>query len=347
MKRSFFAMVPIAASLASASAIADETLSTPASDPRLAKIMTVTVSDSAEKRYLPALVAADDSAALAFRISGELSELPVLAGMEVKEGDLLAALDKREIRLQLAKASAAYELAKVQFNRMERLRKSRVVSESDYDKAKSQLEEAATKRQQAKNNLSYTSLTAPYSGTISLRFKSNYEFVGANEPIMSIQTYDIVNVNFQLPERLGSRLVGQERRAAEVSFDTYPGQTFKATLKQLDTSADKKTGSYNVTLTLRRPEGVNVLPGMAAQVALQVGAGENSSIPKTAVIDDAGKSYVWKVDEGGVVSRQPVVLSKQGVLISGLNDGDKIVTNGIKVLKNGDKVVPWVKERGL
>ncbi|MFD2177952.1 efflux RND transporter periplasmic adaptor subunit [Veronia pacifica] len=314
---------------------------------RLAKIMTVSVSGEAENRVLPALVTADDSATLAFRLPGQLVDMSVEAGMTVQAGQTLAKIDKREISLQLAKANASYALSKVQYERLARLRKSRVVSESKYDEAKSNLEAASVQREQAKTNLGYTSLKAPYSGLISLRYKSNFEFVGANEPIMNIQTYDVVNVTFQVPERLGSRLANREPRPVEVSFDTYPDQFFLATLKEVDTSADAKTGSYNVTLTLDRPENINVLPGMAAQVSIEVGVSESSMLPNSALLTQDGKTYVWRVGKGGVVSQTEIELTPEGRIMSGLKDGDQVVTNGIAVLNEGDKVIPWIKERGI
>lgn len=268
---------------------------------RPAKLMTVSVSGSVNQRTFPAIVVADDSAVLTFRVSGQLKDMPVKAGMNVEEGQVLAVLDPQELALRKAQAQAAFNLAKVQFDRAAKLRKDFVVSEQDYDQAQSRLNEAKANLDQADANLSYTTLRAPYEGAISLRYKENYEYVTANEPVMNIQTNDIVNVSFQLPEHLINRLSGKsENEQADVVFDTYPSRSFVASLKQIDTEADPKTGSYQVTLTMPRPDNINVLPGMSANVHVEVDANSSSMVPKTALVDNGdGTTRVWKVGVGG------------------------------------------------
>lgn len=315
---------------------------------RPAKLLTVSVSGSVNQRVFPAVVTADDSAVLTFRVSGQLKDMPVKAGMNVDEGEVLAVLDPQELALRKAQAQAAFNLAKVQFDRASKLRKDFVVSEQDYDQAKSQLNEAKANLEQADANLGYATLRAPYKGAISLRFKENFEYVTANEPVMNIQTSDIVNVTFQLPEHLINRLSGNaENDQANVVFDTYPSQSFVATLKQIDTEADPKTGSYKVTLTMPRPDNINVLPGMSARVSVEVDAANSSLVPESALVQAGnGTTSVWKVGVDGAVTLVPVEISS-GVLVSGLSDGDQIVSTGIGALREGDKVVEWVKERGL
>ncbi|MCL2912429.1 efflux RND transporter periplasmic adaptor subunit [Shewanella corallii] len=328
----------------------DKQVDIPPPDSRPAKLMTVTVSGEAQTRTFPAVVAADDSAVLTFRVPGQLQQLAVRAGAAVETGQVLAALDPQELKLELAQAQANYELAKVQYERMSGLRKDFVVSEQDFEEAESALNEAIANRDLAKANLGYATLHAPYRGTISLRHKENYEYVQANEPVMNIQTNDIVNVTFQFPERLLSQLDKEEEKeenVAMVVFDTYPDQQFQASLKQKDTEADPKTGSYKITLTLKRPENINVLPGMSTTVIVPINQSVSSSIPDSALLSEQdGSHYVWKLDADNRVQKTKVAV-EQGHLIEGLSDGDIIVMTGVDSLKPGDKVTPWVKERGL
>lgn len=329
-------------------ACGDKAPDIPPPESRPAKLMTVTVSGEAEKRSFPALVVADDSAVLTFRVPGQLKQMQVKAGMQVTAGQTLAVLDQQELKLQLAQAQASYDLAKVQFERTAGLRKDFVVSEQDYEQAESKLNEAIANRDQAYANLGYATLHAPYDGAISLRHKENHEYVAANEPVMNIQTSDIVNVSFQLPERLAGQINRKQQTAiADIVFDTYPDKTFSAMLKQIDTEADRKTGSYKVTLTLKRPENVNVLPGMSTTVIVPIKAAVSSLIPKSALIKgNTDQPRVWQVGEDGRVSESLITLNDDR-LIGGLQDGDVIVLSGVEYLNEGDKVTPWVKERGL
>ncbi|WP_281543875.1 efflux RND transporter periplasmic adaptor subunit [Grimontia sp. SpTr1] len=322
----------------------------PEPEARPAKLMTVAIGDSDVVREFPGTVEADDEAVLAFRVAGEIVDIPVVAGQDVVTGDALAELDKDEYSLLLQKAKASYQLAKVQYDRAVKLKKTNVISAQDFDKAKSSLNEAQAGLDLAQSNFNYTTLKAPYTGTISLRMKEKNEFANAMEPVMHIQTKDVINVSFQLPERLIS-FFDQENDSTHskprIRFDAYPNQEFEADFKEVDTEADATSASYRITVSLPRPENVNVLPGMAAQVFTSITASSHNKLPETAVeASDAG-TYVWRVADSGAVSRVQVELGEDNKLEAGLNNGDVIVVNGLSSLEEGMVVFPWVKERGL
>ncbi|MEZ9524339.1 efflux RND transporter periplasmic adaptor subunit [Enterovibrio norvegicus] len=321
----------------------------PEPEARPAKMMTVSIGDGDINRTFSGTVEADDQAVLAFRVSGEITDMPALAGIDVVAGDVLAELDKDEYGLLLAKAKASYRLSKVQYDRAVKLKKTNVISEQDFDSAKSSLSEAKAGLDLAQSNFDYTTLKAPYSGTISLRVKERNEFVGAMEPVMHIQTKDVINVSFQLPERLFQYFNSESELQSHqplISFDTYPGSSFPATLKEVDTEADTTTASYRITVTLPRPDNVNVLPGMAAQVTATLPGASQNIIPDTAIENDGDSTLVWRVGEDGKVSKVSVSL-ENNKLVGGLESGDTIVINGINSLDEGMVVYPWVKERGL
>lgn len=259
----------------------------------------------------------------------------------------MAALDSQQYQLQLDKARAQYQLAQVQFNRAERLHNDKVISEQRFDEARSALSEAAAGLEQAQTNLNYTELKAPYAGTVSLRMKERNEFVQAQSPVLHIQSKDIINVSFQLPERYFHYFAQRvDTLMPSVSFDTYEQRQFPAQFKEIDTEADPKTASYHVTVSLSRPEAVNVLPGMAAKVHVTIPTQSQTHVPDTAVIQTKSGAAVWRVGEKGEVSLAPVTL-KQGQVTSGLKNGDVIVATGASALEEGDRVRAWVKERGL
>lgn len=70
-------------------------------------------------------------------------------------------------------------------------------------------------------------------------------------------------------------------------------------------------------------------------------------MPLTALFEQDGKQFVWRVDNEGIVSQVPVELNDKRQVLSGLNDGDRIVISGVSSIQAGIKVREWVKERGL
>lgn len=328
-------------------ACSEETKSVPEPVSRPVKLLTVDVGDSQGYRTFPAQVEAGDKAVLAFRVSGVLESVDVRDGQEVKKGQRLAKLKTDELTLLVEQAKANYNLAQVQYQRNAELLKTNVVSELDFDQSTAARNQARAELDKQEANLKYATLMAPYDGVVSISMANNYEYVSAKQPVMHIQSEGLLNVSFQLPQQLLNRMRSGDERSAQVIFDTIPDQVFQANLKEIDTEADTKTSSYQVTLTMEKPVDQNLLPGMAAQVKIalpQTGAG---SLPARAIVRENGSTYVWRVADDGKVSKVEVVLDEQSRVVSGLEDGAVIAASGVTELKEGQIVREWVKERGL
>ncbi|WP_318467971.1 efflux RND transporter periplasmic adaptor subunit [Photobacterium leiognathi] len=315
---------------------------------RPVKLQSVSVGDNESLRSFPAIVEAGDKAVLAFRVSGQLNNVQAHPGEFVRKGQTLATLNPDELSLLVKQAQAQYDLANVQFKRNSQLRKTNVVSELDYDASKANLKQAKAALDKAKSNLSYAKLIAPYDGHISLSMVENFEYVAAKQPVMHIQSAKLINMTFQLPDYLLARFQGHaEEINPTVAFDALANQTFPAQFKEIDTEPDSKTSSYKVTLSMARPEGSNIMPGMSGSVTIVLPHGNAGAIPTRAVITEGDKHFVWRVNDKQQVERVEVTLDKNNRVISGLNDGDVIATSGVSELQAGQKVRSWIKERGL
>ncbi|WP_394239633.1 efflux RND transporter periplasmic adaptor subunit [Vibrio astriarenae] len=319
----------------------------PEPESRPVKMTIVSVGNSSFERSFPAVSEAGDRAVLAFRVPGLLMSIDVLSGQTVDKGDVLAQLNPDEYTLLVQQAQANFNLANVQFKRAERLRRDRVVSEQDYDEAKANLNVARASLNQAKANERYTRLVAPYDGTISIIPADNHEYVAAQQGVMNIQTNQLLKIIFQLPDHLLSRYSQSVEVQSTMEFDAFPGRIFPLTFQEIDTEADPTTASYKVTMIMERPDDIGVLPGMAGSVTAMAPKSTASRIPLTSIQDIDGKSYVWRVNDEGIVKRIPVELNERRQVVSGLSDGDQIVVSGVAGLEDGIKVRPWVKERGL
>ncbi|UTM56231.1 efflux RND transporter periplasmic adaptor subunit [Photobacterium sp. CCB-ST2H9] len=317
----------------------------PASRP--VKLMVVEVGESQTYRTFPAQVEAGDKAVLAFRVSGVLESVDVRDGEEVKKGQRLAQLKTDELTLLVDQAKANYSLANVQYKRNAELLKTNVVSELDFDQSKAARNQAKAELDKQQANLKYATLIAPYNGTVSISMANDYEYVLAKQPVMHIQSEGLLSVSFQLPQQLLTRLSASDDRTAQVIFDTIPDQAFEARLKEIDTEADTKTASYQVTLTMEKPIGQNLLPGMAAQVKVALPFTGSGALPERAILRQNDKTYVWRVAEDGKVSQVEVVLDDNDRILEGLEDGETIAVSGVTELKEGQVVREWVKERGL
>lgn len=319
----------------------------PEPESRPAKLFTVSVGNSQFERTFPAVSEAGDKAVLTFRVPGQLQTIEVTAGQRVSKGQTLATLNPDEYALLSKQAKANFTLADVQYERFKKLRADKVVSEQDFDQAQANHNSARATLEQAEANLRYTKLVAPYDGTVSLVVAETHEYVGAKQAVMNIQSNQLLKVIFQLPDHLLGRFSSEKEPMVSMKFDAFPEHEFPLRFQEIDTEADSKTGSYKVTMIMERPQELGVLPGMAGNVHLVASSNTATQIPKNAIFMREQQQYVWRVDEQGVVQAAPIELNPKREVLSGLQDGDKIIISGVSGIEAGIKVREWIKERGL
>lgn len=319
----------------------------PEPDSRPAKLFTVSLGNSQFQRSFPANSEAGDKVILAFRVPGQMQSIEVLAGQQVQKGEVLAKLNPDEYSLLAKQAKAQFRLADVQYQRYTKLRADQVVSEQDFDQAKANHNSAKATLEQAQANLKYTQLVAPYDGTISLVPAENYEYITAQQGVMNIQTNQLMKIMFLLPDHLLNRFSRGVNLTAMMTFDAFPNHQYELLFQEVDTEADPKTGSYKVTMIMERPSDVGILPGMAGTVNVTVESTGATKIPPSALMEQDGVYYVWRVDLQGMVSKTQITLNEIGEVTRGLEEGDQIIISGVEGIEPGIKVREWVKERGL
>ena len=108
---------------------------------------------------------------LAFRVNGQIIQLPVIEGQKVKKGQLIAAIDPRDIALQYAATKSAYETASAQVERNKRLLSRQAISVQEYEISLANFQKAKSRvTNTSANNMRDTKLTAPFDGSIEKRW---------------------------------------------------------------------------------------------------------------------------------------------------------------------------------
>ena len=286
--------------------------------PQPVKLQVVDGGDGALRHY-PGKVVATEGSELAFRVSGQLERFPVRAGEQVKKGQLLAALDPSDFRNQLADRQAQYDLAESQYQRGISLRDRGVISEAQFDEIEAKRRQAQAALSLARDNVNYTRLKAPYGGTVARTEVENYQFVQAKQPILYLQGDKNIDIEFAVSERFLANLKKDgEDYQPELRFEGAPDKVFKASYKEHEASADDRTQTYIITLTMPNPEGILVLPGMSVDVAIDLSQIMRKTtawpqVPVEAVFNPDGKdsAHVWRFNpEDGTVSAVPVTLGQ-------------------------------------
>lgn len=312
---------------------------------------TLVESKSEIKKDFSGIVEAVDYVKLAFRVSGQIINLPVIEGQKVKKGELIAAIDPRDISLQYAADKSTYETASAQLERNKRLLARQAISVQEYEISMSNYQKAKSNYELSTNNMRDTRLTAPFDGSIEKRLVENFQRVNSGEGIVQLVNTQKLRIKFTIPDAY-LYLIRANDKKFKVQFDTYNGTEFNAKLEEfLDISTDG-TG-IPVTITIDDPAFDRVLydvkPGFTCSIRMSANVGpflEESMtvVPLSAVFGEAEgkKTYVWIVNGNKVERREVTVMSPTGeaqaMITSGLKAGEKVVTAGVYQLVEGEPI---------
>ena len=331
--------------------------------PRPVRAMKVGDVAGISQRWLPGRASASQEVNLSFRVEGPLTEFPVQVGDEVKKGQLLARIDPRDFEVnlrnaegQLGKAEAAIQFAEAEYGRVVRIREQdpAAISESMVDRKRQEMDKAQADLialeadiDAARDQLDYTYMRAPFSGTIVATYVENYEEVQAKQIILRLLDPTHVEMTVDVPENIISYIPYVQN--IRVRFDAFPGLVIPAEVKEIGTEASTTTRTYPVTFIMEQPEGATILAGMTGELTGNVVLPEEQQeplmeVPTTAVFsDETGLSYVWVIDlTAKTVHKREVQLGKltdYGItILQGLEAGEWIATAGVHYLEEGQEV---------
>jgi multidrug efflux pump subunit AcrA (membrane-fusion protein) len=200
---------------------------------------------------------------------------------------------------------------------------------------------------EANLQLEDATLRAPFDGVIAQRFVEQGQTVQAKQPVVRFQDVDEVDIGADVPETV---MASDIRRADLVSLvaelSGAPGLRFPVELREIAQVGDPVTQTFRVTVSMRRPDGIRMLPGMTATVTATFRRaailGERILVPVTSVAQQDGQASVWLVDGDEKVVRRPVTLG--GVtggrveVLDGLEPGERIVIAGVHSLRDGMQI---------
>jgi RND family efflux transporter MFP subunit len=293
----------------------------------------------------------------AFRVSGKVVQRRVDVGQRVHEGEVLAMLDDEDYRLaeeaarhQFEAATARAQQAESDWRRYQALKADGSVSDSDDERAESELRTSraaaqalARKLDLARNQVEYTTLNASQSGVVTtVRFEVG-QVVAAGQAVIGIANEDLPEIVVDVPE---SDLQTFKTARHRASLASAPDESFDVVLRELSARAELQTRTYRARLEPATPQ-LLPLGATATLVSERVEPGPpTAAIPGTALTQRAGAPALWVVhragtDRSGAVELTPVVVrgyQTDEVLISGPPAGTLVVIAGVQKMAPGLRV---------
>jgi len=311
-------------------------------------VLVMSASDQLSKGF-PSITQETREVELSFRISGPLVQLNAEIGQEITKGHLIAEVDPRDFKIDLAAKEGRMNQSKAEEQRYNNLYKKGSVSKNEHDIKLAAYLEAKSAYDDAVNALKDTKIYAPFNGYIGEKLVENYQEIQASQTIVTTLDISKLEVITYIPENLA--IFFPKFSGYKVTFDAYPGKSFSATLKELGKSPEPAGFSLTLFLDHKIEKGMEYLigPGFTCRVAIILeGEIDETSfiVPLSSVFEtdtDTGPS-VWVVDEeNNIVTKRSVkigsIISNNAIeILSGVNQGEIIVMAGAHRLVEGQKV---------
>ncbi|HTS37521.1 MAG TPA: efflux RND transporter periplasmic adaptor subunit [Candidatus Solibacter sp.] len=290
-------------------------------------------------------VAAIQGVTVSADLPGTVDKIHFESGQWVHEGDVLVELDTRQERAQLANLEAQRDLAKVNYDRAQKLVGAGVISRSDYDSASAQQKATEAQVGDIRAAIARKTIHAPFSGLLGIRQVSLGQYLAAGQAIVSLQSLSPIYVNFGVPQQDTPKVV--PGHVLRITNSDLPGMGFTGRITALDSVISEQTRNIQVQATVTNKDN-KLRPGMFVQVELPLGSPRQVvPLPASAINYAPYGDSVFIVTDmkdpkgnpyRGV--RQQIVKIEgsrgdQVAIVSGLNPGDEVVSSGVFRLRNG------------
>ena len=294
-------------------------------------------------------VAAVQGVTVSADLPGTVARVAFESGRGVRKGDVLAELDTRQERAQLAAIEAQQELARLNYNRLKGLLADRVISQAEFDRAAADQKETDARLGEVHATIERKTIRAPFDGVLGIRLVNLGQYLAAGDAVVPLQSLHPIYVNFGVPQQdIGQIRVGHR---IQVTARDVAGVAFSGRVTALDSIVDQATRNVQVQATLPNTTG-QLRSGMFVQTELLLGASQSVIAVPASAINYApfGDSVFVVTDLKGQkgetyrgVRQQFVKLGgsrgDQVAIVSGVSAGDEVVTSGVFKLRNGAAVV--------
>ena len=266
--------------------------------------------------------------------AGRITKINAEIGDFVKKGQVLAEIDKASLQ----QAQLQLHNQEVELERLRTLYEAGAISKSDLDAI--ELSYNVTKTQ-VENLLENTVLCSPIDGVVTARNYDVGDMYAMSSPIYTVEQIKPVKLLVAVSESDYTKV--KKGDSVEVKADALPELTFYGKIEKIYPTVDAATRTFNVEVLV--PNNYSSLrPGMFTRVTVDFGSNNNVVIPDVAVVKQqgSGERFVYVLNADGTVTYKKVELGRrmgaEYEVLSGLEDGDKIVTGGQIRLKDGVKV---------
>lgn len=316
-----------------------------------AQVVTLNAQPMSIQDAAPGAVVAEQQVQVASRLMGYIRSIAVHEGDVVKKGQLLFTIDSSDIEGQVAQAQAgsaqavaALNDAKLDYERFSNLYKEESIPKLQYDKIKLQYSIAQSQSRAANaalttaaSQLHYAQVRAPIDGVVTQKLSHEGDLAAPGSPVLVLENTKKLLVQTTVGDVTYEKLKLGDAAVVEVAGVEKPLQGI---IVRLVPAADITTHTHLIKLDLSGATGLT--SGSFARVKFNIGSKAGLSLPKSAIMQRAGITGVFVVDEQGIAHYRMVRTGFEAgdtvEIAAGLNSGERVVVATPAELESGDHV---------
>jgi RND family efflux transporter MFP subunit len=261
---------------------------------------------------------------------------------------------------EVANAQAAYDLAKTEFDRVRMLQERQLVSQSEFDQRRSQMDAAMRQYDVARNAaeqqyqalqaaqarvrlaekaVADTVVRAPFAGVVAERLVSVGDYVTRGMKVVSIVRVDPLRVELTVPQQYVAAV--SAGRSVSLDVDAYPGETFTGQVRFVSPSVKAETRALMVEAVVPNADQ-RLKPGFFATARIEQASRQRAIlVPSSAVRTVSGTPRVFVVSGDRVEER--VVATGQTVdgqieIATGVKAGERVAASSVEQLVDGVRI---------
>lgn len=286
-----------------------------------------------------ATLEAEEEAMVVAKVRGVVQKLNVEEGDYIRTGQIMAQLEDEQLEIEAARAKATMDRLYNDYQRNKELFERNLVSAEQFDNSKFEYEAQKAAHELAQLKLEHTKIKAPINGVVSQRLIKVGNMVNTDQEVFKITDFDPLLAVLHVPEHEMNKL--QKDQTSVIQVDAIPGKTFTGSVLRISPVVNPETGTFKVTIAIK-DESKQLKPGMFGRVRIVYDTRDNAlMIPKEAVMNEDGSSSVYVLNDKLVFRRAIQTGYVNGAnieVVSGLQDGDSVVTIGQSSLQDSSLV---------
>lgn len=268
-------------------------------------------------------------------VSGRVVILNVKEGGFVSKGTLLAKIYDGDLQAQLKKLQVQLDIAQQTENRSSQLLKIQGISQQDYDLSLLSVNNIKADIDITRAAITKTTILAPFSGKLGLKNISPGAFITPTTVITTIAQVSQLKLQFTIPEKYGAEI----KKGQDIQFMIDgSADTYHAAVSATEVAIEQDTRSLMIRAIVKGSDPA-LIPGAFAKIVIVLGKNANALMVPSGAIIPQGRSKLIYLYKGGKALPSEIVTgvrdSSNVQAMTGLSNGDTVITTGLLFLKEG------------